>query len=294
MTRARGPIVVSSGQGPEADEAIRQGWDLSRRTGGPFHVCHVFPERIALEPLLAQEPLAGSFRISDLEDEARVELAGRVAALTGASEADITVGCEQASAHGGLLRYAEKVGAALLVLGANGTPRAQAMALDVTARVVRHAPCSVLLARPPRPGPVLAATDLSAAASAALAGAADEARRRERSLVAVHVIDYLPRGRGARGGPAGETWARVRAAAARRLEADLAARAPEGAPVLRRGRAGEQIGALCEELQADLLVVGTHGRTALPRLALGSVAELVLRRARGSVLFVRPELRGDR
>ena len=38
--------------------------------------------------------------------------------------------------------------------------------------------------------------------------------------------------------------------------------------------------------QADLVVVGTHGRTGLARLALGSVAESVLRRAPCSVLTV--------
>ena len=42
-----------------------------------------------------------------------------------------------------------------------------------------------------------------------------------------------------------------------------------------------------EKLGAELIVVGTHGRTGLSRLALGSVAEHVVRSAGCPVLVVR-------
>ncbi len=41
------------------------------------------------------------------------------------------------------------------------------------------------------------------------------------------------------------------------------------------------------EWHADLIVVGSHGRTGLQRMLLGSVAEAVARHARCSVLIVR-------
>jgi nucleotide-binding universal stress UspA family protein len=41
-----------------------------------------------------------------------------------------------------------------------------------------------------------------------------------------------------------------------------------------------------DEQQADLIVVGSHGRSAVSRLLLGSVAERVLHLARRSVLIV--------
>jgi nucleotide-binding universal stress UspA family protein len=47
------------------------------------------------------------------------------------------------------------------------------------------------------------------------------------------------------------------------------------------------IPAHAEKLGAELVVVGTHGRTGLARLALGSVAEHVVRSADCSVLVVR-------
>ncbi len=46
---------------------------------------------------------------------------------------------------------------------------------------------------------------------------------------------------------------------------------------------------LQQELGADYLVLGTHGRTGLDHLLMGSVAEQVVRRAPVPVLTVRPD-----
>ncbi len=49
----------------------------------------------------------------------------------------------------------------------------------------------------------------------------------------------------------------------------------------------EEITRLAAELEADMIVVGTHGRKGVSRLVLGSVAETVVRRAECPVLVVR-------
>ncbi|CAN5855487.1 hypothetical protein BH11MYX2_BH11MYX2_26680 [soil metagenome] len=46
---------------------------------------------------------------------------------------------------------------------------------------------------------------------------------------------------------------------------------------------------MASSLRADLVVVGTEGRTGIARMALGSVAEKVVRHAGCSVLVVRPK-----
>jgi nucleotide-binding universal stress UspA family protein len=57
----------------------------------------------------------------------------------------------------------------------------------------------------------------------------------------------------------------------------------------RIGKPAEEIVDLAEELGADLILVGTHGRTGVPRLVMGSTAEHVVREAGCPVLVVRPK-----
>lgn len=53
------------------------------------------------------------------------------------------------------------------------------------------------------------------------------------------------------------------------------------------GRAADEIVNQAKEWSADLIVLGTHGRRGLKRLAMGSDAELVLRQSPVPVLMVR-------
>ena len=59
---------------------------------------------------------------------------------------------------------------------------------------------------------------------------------------------------------------------------------------LEQGDAVTQILRVAQEAHADLIVLGTHGRTGLGRLLMGSVAEQVVRRAACPVLTVKTPL----
>ena len=59
---------------------------------------------------------------------------------------------------------------------------------------------------------------------------------------------------------------------------------------LNEGHPVTEILGVAEEVNADMIVMGTHGRTGLGRLLLGSVAEQVMRKARCPVLTVRKPL----
>lgn len=58
--------------------------------------------------------------------------------------------------------------------------------------------------------------------------------------------------------------------------------------VLTEGNAAHEIGCVARDQHCDLIVMGTHGRSGVKHLLLGSVAEQVIRRADCAVLTVRP------
>jgi nucleotide-binding universal stress UspA family protein len=58
---------------------------------------------------------------------------------------------------------------------------------------------------------------------------------------------------------------------------------------LRMGNVAEQIMALAEDLQADLIVMGSRGHGGLRRVIEGSTSDVVVRRAHCPVMIVRTE-----
>jgi nucleotide-binding universal stress UspA family protein len=57
----------------------------------------------------------------------------------------------------------------------------------------------------------------------------------------------------------------------------------------RSGQAADGILAQTQEMDADLIVLATHGRKGVSHFLIGSVAERVIRRASRPVLVVRPQ-----
>ncbi len=72
----------------------------------------------------------------------------------------------------------------------------------------------------------------------------------------------------------------------------LSQKLPHASFQVRTGRPYSQICELAGEIQADLIVVSTHGRTGWERTLLGSTAERVVRHAPCPVLVARPTSRG--
>jgi nucleotide-binding universal stress UspA family protein len=57
---------------------------------------------------------------------------------------------------------------------------------------------------------------------------------------------------------------------------------------IRQGHAGSEIVKVSQEVGADLIVVGSHGKSEVDRLLLGSVSSFVVSNSRVTVLVVRP------
>jgi nucleotide-binding universal stress UspA family protein len=178
---------------------------------------------------------------------------------------------------------------AVLVLGRHGHGRRRDALLGTTAaRLVRAAPCPVLIRRQERVDgrPLLVPVDLSRESMAALDGAALLASRTGQRLYTLFVyqppdfvygpidpsVDYAVKAEMTRMIEEYEE-----AIKARDLPVEPVVQTAEGEPA-------EQIVLRAGQLKADLIVMGTHGRTGLARWALGSVAEAVVDRSGLSVL----------
>jgi nucleotide-binding universal stress UspA family protein len=141
---------------------------------------------------------------------------------------------------------------------------------------------------PPKVGKLLLATDLSPASSAATEQAFELAAQLGAPLLVVSVIDpgqlRLP------GGRFGQRVDQVRAQ--RELVAqDLVERGRRiGVMVtflIWEGDPGESIVEAARAERADLIVVGSHGRSGVGRALIGSVSDHVVRHAPCPVLVVR-------
>jgi nucleotide-binding universal stress UspA family protein len=140
---------------------------------------------------------------------------------------------------------------------------------------------------------ILHATDFSPASRAALAKAIELARVQKAELVICHVMSaVIPMmGEGYISPQVYEDIATsTRRAAQRQLDAIVARARRAGARargLLVEGVPFDRIGRVARSQKADLVVMGTHGRTGLGRLFLGSVAERVVATSPVPVMTVR-------
>lgn len=151
---------------------------------------------------------------------------------------------------------------------------------------------------PTRPFPIVAAIDFSELADRALLEALRLSNQHPHSELHVIAVGTAMEDAIRLPGPTLRVMSQEDAnSEAREHVADLVQShvAIHGASTLERiavyvttGHPAERIVALATEVDADTIVLGTHGRTGLRRIVLGSVAEEVLRRAPCTVLVVRP------
>ena len=199
-----------------------------------------------------------------------------------------------------ILEEAERTSAELIIVGARDHGAIERVLLgSVSAEVVDHAHCPVLVARRPTAWRVLVATDGSPDAAlgagfVATSGLFDAAGARIVNVIDVPVawwLGFTP-GDGTLATDAYGTVVTDATGHARSVAADavrrLRSEGMEAQSVLREGPASAEIIAEAESWDADLVVIGTRGHGLLKRLLLGSTARTVLHHAPMSVLIVRP------
>jgi nucleotide-binding universal stress UspA family protein len=198
-----------------------------------------------------------------------------------------------------IIDRARDMRADLIVVGSRGHGRIESMVLgSVSAELIDHAPTPVLVARGRRIERIVLAWDGSSCASRAadllrawpiFAGA---------SVRVVSVADVeVPWWTGfpQPGSPelmpiyleAADASRKQHDQLALEMTAELQAAGLDATADRREGDAATQILAAASAARADLIVMGTHGRTGLAPLVIGSVARNVLRHATCSVLVAR-------
>jgi len=200
-----------------------------------------------------------------------------------------------------VLGAAEDEHAALLVVGSRGVGANPAMALGSTSlRVLQAARVPVLVVPDPREGArpadgvalrhILVGLDRSAPSFDALELASDLADLLGGSLSVLEVIDYVPpfpleRSTAATG--KGEEQALERAIALLEAEVrDIRTRGVGVQVIVRSGDPAPSLLEMADDVDADLVVLGTRGRGGPADLLLGSVARTVADRARRPTLVV--------
>ena len=265
-------FLVCTDGSEESQAALAGGLALARSYGGQAYllqVVQIIPEFEAAAPdLMAQ-----------VGEEIRRQLDAAKAEAAKGGMALETRMSRSFSVFSAILQEAEEIQPEMIVMGRHGlTGLARLLMGSVTARVIGHSPFNVLVV--PRGAAVsfdrvLIASDGSPYSQAAFTAALAIARRWESKLFAVSVATEegeIPQ--------AQEVVSQL-LAAANQAGVPLQGLVPQGQP------ADDGIVQAAIRNEVDLIVMGSHGRTGLKRLLMGSVTDRVIGQAPCPVLVVK-------
>jgi len=266
-------------------------------------VANAFDATLHLLSVVDVSAAAGPFSAGGVEES-------YVEQLTDASEselAEIEAGIERVDAvetavisgrpSAGILEYVDDNDIDLVCMGTHGRRGLRRFLTgSVTERVVRLSPVPVLTVRATaasEPGEgyddILVPTDGSDCAGAAVAHAIALADRFDSRLHAVSVIDTASLATGTEMGiPPGllEELERNAAGAIRAVEDDAEAAGIDCVGVVDTGGVRRTLLDYADDNDIDLVCLGTHGRSGLDRVLVGSTAESLVRRADAPVVTV--------
>lgn len=277
-------ILAATDLGPAGDAAIRVAHERAAEVGGRLAVCHVAVD-------VPDEPALAARRLAEVEDELRRTLAREIG---DGVEVEVFVLAGDPARQ--IDDLAERWNAELVVIGRPDNPSgvlARLFRPKLVDKVVRYAPCAVLVTRRSSgSGRVVVGTDFADPSMPVLQAAAAEQRRTGAVVHAIHCVPpaaTLPIGDPAAGVVPPTGWEEIEQAMLARIEQAAAEVGLSAQTAIVRDTAAAGLLHAAEELTADLLIVGTHGRGGLARLALGSVAQHVVNDAPCSVMVVRLE-----
>ena len=287
-------VFVAVDFSSSSDEALRQAAEHVESAHGKLAVCHIVPNELRSNVLFPQFSQHEASGVPVEVEQAAEAVLKRVAAVLGQTSG-VEVIADHGTPYAEILKRAETWKSDLIVVGSHGTTSGAGVLLgSVTNKVIRYAHSAVLIARKPKArGQIIAGTDFSDPALPAIETAISEARRTNAQLTILHSLDpyWTMTSVGAIGGApyvlGEQIYQDMQKYANERLVDILNKFGMKAELSVTRGNAARALVSAAANTTAELLVVGTVGRTGLTRLLLGSVAEAVVSHAPCSVLVVR-------
>ena len=283
----------------ESRLALEHAAAIARHWGSQLAVLHVYQ---AASPFDAVSP-SDEIAVRDPQvTTLRAALQNFVEPIAGGVAVSLRL-MHGAAARRPIVREAEAIDSDLLVIGSHGRGGVERFLLGSTSdSVVKSAACPVLVV-PSGAGPahdgrfrrILCGIDFSAPSLRAFRYAVHLAAADDATLTLLHALEMPPELRDRQVAAAFDVTA-VRAAAEVAARQRLERLSPgDGAPSVRRvariaeGRADRQIVDTARQLQADVIVLGTHGRNAIDRWLFGSNTQAVVGDAPCPVLILQPD-----
>ncbi|HYI12267.1 MAG TPA: universal stress protein [Thermoanaerobaculia bacterium] len=280
-------VVVASDLGPSTEPAVQWAAHLPEHGPCEFTVAHVSWPIGDHGRVAAEGPIHLDRTHPVVEDLVRRDLAAAAAVLRGAGETRIVVEPATGRASDALDLVARRQEADLLVVGRGRDEERHWWETSTSRSVVRHSSISVVCVPDRRPATVMAppaisrivaATDLSIRGNVAIAYALALAPAGA-AVTVIHVIDDAD-------AAGGQDEQRRRAA----IEEVVRATNPREIPVAVEMVTGHDVAhvlaAAAERAGADLICLGSRGRSGLARALFGSVSQEVLLRTDRPVLLV--------
>jgi nucleotide-binding universal stress UspA family protein len=281
-------VVVGVASTDADDPLVELGVRMAESVGATLHLVHAFT---LPEPMLQPYAELEWLNPQNVEQH-RNALAQRLSARVQRFSPSVPVHCHVLPGPSAtvLAAVADETAADLVVVGATRRGTLSRTILGTTAqRVLRGTRVPTLVVRDPFPIPVkrvLLTTDLSPLSAAVHTRGAELATRlfgEIEAMRSVLVVGYEV------STPPPLRTDLVHAAAAAEMRAFLDECDAPGRAIEARVRIGEASGEIVSEAAdwpADLLILGTHGRSGTQRFLLGSVAEATVRSALCSVLVI--------
>ncbi len=297
LARPYTSVVVGTDFSPCSAVAVRQARRIAAWSNASVHVVHVIDTTVVIEVESALSPMQQGIRDA-LTLDAQKAWADFASTIPGAAGLPLQVSINNRLV--GILDHARTHKADLLVMGAFGDRRPDVGFGTVATACVRKSMTDVLLARDTQPGPyscVVAAVDFSDTSARALARAALFAAQDGAELHVLHVFTAPWRQLHYRA-----PTPLVQPHEQKQYRDALERRLAEFVRPIADLHAGLRLRTVCSDdaghrsgiveyartVAADLIVLGTRGRTNLRDVLLGSTAEKALDESPCSVLAIKP------